>query len=406
MPRQPSNATPPKAAAKTLPFPTSESVKAAKAPAAAAKTAAAKTPAAKTAKPEPALAPAKAPAKTPVKAAAKTAAKAVTKPAPEAKAKAEVKTGVKAEAKPAQPKQQAKTEAHNLYPFESQHKALRKLWQQWQPGEAHDSRAAHGDAAKPVDLKKFDPSAKPFSSDKGKQYDKDSVGKLALELDALQDVFYADRRFKLLVILQGMDASGKDGTLRGVFGQMSPLGVRTVGWKAPTETEKAHDYLWRIHQQIPSGGEVVVFNRSQYEDVLVPVVNAWITPEQRAQRYAQINDFERMLSETGTVVVKFMLHISKDEQRQRLQERLDDPSKHWKFDENDLKVRAQWDEYQQAYEKLLAATHTPWAPWTIVPADSKTHRNLMIATVLREVLNNLELRYPPGVPALDKVKVK
>ena len=138
---------------------------------------------------------------------------------------------------------------------------------------------------------------------------------------------------------------------------MTPLGVRTVGWKAPTETEKARDYLWRIHLQIPASGEIVVFNRSQYEDVLVPVVNQWITPEQQTQRYAQINDFERMLSETGTVIVKFMLHISKDEQRQRLQERLDDPCKHWKFDEGDLKVRAQWNEYQQAYAQLLAATH-------------------------------------------------
>jgi PPK2 family polyphosphate:nucleotide phosphotransferase len=193
-----------------------------------------------------------------------------------------------------------------------------------------------------------------------------------------------------------MDAAGKDGTLRGVFGQMSPLGVRTVGWKAPTETEKAHDYLWRIHQQMPGAGEVVVFNRSQYEDVLVPVVNGWLTPEQQQQRYAQINDFERMLSETGTLVVKFMLHISQDEQRLRLQERLDDPAKHWKFDENDLQVRAQWSDYQQAYAHLLAATHTPWAPWTIVPADSKTHRNLMVATLLRELLHNLDLRYPPG----------
>jgi polyphosphate kinase 2 (PPK2 family) len=177
-----------------------------------------------------------------------------------------------------------------------------------------------------VDLQKFDPTAKPFSSDKGKQYDKDSVNQLAEALDGLQNIFYADRRFKLLVILQGMDAAGKDGTLRAVFGRMSPLGVRTVGWKAPTETEKAHDYLWRIHQQMPGAGEIVLFNRSQYEDVLVPVVNGWLTPEQQTQRYAQINDFERMLSETGTVIVKFMLHISKDEQRERLQQRLDDPA--------------------------------------------------------------------------------
>lgn len=296
--------------------------------------------------------------------------------------------------------------AQNPYPFASQNPALLQLWQRWQPGAARDHRTARAEAVPPIDLQQFDPGAKPFSSDQGKQVDKDRVNQLALELDELQNVFYADRRFKLLVILQGMDAAGKDGTLRGVFSQMTPLGVRTVGWKAPTETEKARDYLWRIHLQIPASGEIVVFNRSQYEDVLVPVVNQWITPEQQAQRYAQINDFERMLSETGTVVVKFMLHISKEEQRQRLQERLDDPCKHWKFDENDLKVRAQWDEYQRSYASLLAATHTPWAPWTIVPADSKTHRNLMIATLLREVLGNLELHYPPGAPALDKIKVK
>ena len=293
-----------------------------------------------------------------------------------------------------------------VYPFELQNKALRKLWLQWQPGQPHDSRAPRTSPAQPVDLLQYDPTAKPFSSSKGKQHDKASVYQLALELDGLQNIFYADRRFKLLVILQGMDAAGKDGTLRGVFGLMTPLGVRTVGWKAPTDTEKAHDYLWRIHQQMPGAGEIVVFNRSQYEDVLVPVVNGWLTPEQQAQRYAQINDFERMLSETGTVIVKFMLHISKDEQRERLQERLDDPSKHWKFDENDLKVRAQWDDYQQAYGQLLAATHTPWAPWTIVPSDSKTHRNLMIATLLREMLHNLELKYPPGAPALNHIKVK
>lgn len=293
-----------------------------------------------------------------------------------------------------------------LPPFVSRDAALQALWQQWQPGVARDAGRAADAMPPPIDLLRYAPASKPFSSGKGKAHDKALVSELAQDLDGLQNVFYADRRFKLLVILQGMDAAGKDGTLRGVFSQMTPLGVRTVGWKAPTETEKARDYLWRIHLQAPASGEIVVFNRSHYEDVLVPVVNRWITLEQQAQRYAQINDFERMLSETGTVVVKFMLHISKEEQRQRLQERLDDPTKHWKFDEGDLQVRAQWDDYQQAYARLLAATHTPWAPWTIVPADSKTHRNLMIATLLREVLHNLGLQYPPGAPALDKIKVK
>jgi len=253
-------------------------------------------------------------------------------------------------------------------------------------------------------LKKFDPADKPFSSgDKAK--DKEATAALALELDALQNLFYADHRYKLLVVLQGTDTSGKDGTIRGVFGQMSALGVHTIGWKAPTEPEKAHDYLWRIHSQVPGAGEVMIFNRSHYEDVLVPVVNGWITPEQTAQRYAQINDFERMLTETGTVICKFMLHISKDEQRARLQDRLDDPAKNWKFAAGDLDARKQWDAYQKAYGDAVAATGTAWAPWTIVPADSKTHRNLMIATVMKQVFEKLKLRYPPIDPALKNIKV-
>ncbi len=253
-------------------------------------------------------------------------------------------------------------------------------------------------------LKRFDPAAKPFGSG-DKTRDKEATAALATELDALQNLFYADKRFKLLVVLQGTDTSGKDGTIRGVFGQMSALGVHTVGWKAPTEPESARDYLWRIHGQVPGNGEVTIFNRSHYEDVLVPPVSGWITPAQTRQRYAQINDFERMLTETGTVIVKFLLHISKDEQRVRLQERLDDPTKHWKFALGDLDARKQWDAYQTAYSAAVAATGTPWAPWTIVPADSKTHRNLMIATVMKQVLTGLKLRYPPGDPALNNIKV-
>ena len=268
----------------------------------------------------------------------------------------------------------------------------------------HRFEAALEKGAKPFDLKRFDPSAKPFGSG-DKLRDREATAALATELDALQNLFYADKRFKLLVVLQGTDTSGKDGTIRGVFGQMSALGVHTVGWKAPTEPERAHDYLWRIHQQVPASGEVMIFNRSHYEDVLVPPVSGWITPEQTKQRYAQINDFERMLTETGTVIVKFLLHISKDEQRLRLQERLDDPTKHWKFALGDLEARKLWDRYQKAYSDAIAATGTPWAPWTIVPADSKTHRNLMIATVVKQVLTDLKLRYPPSDPALEHIKV-
>jgi PPK2 family polyphosphate:nucleotide phosphotransferase len=250
----------------------------------------------------------------------------------------------------------------------------------------------------------FDPSAKPFSNG-DKQQDKAEVDALASELDTLQNLFYADKRYKLLVILQGTDTSGKDGTLRDVFNRMSPLGVHTVGWKAPNEEERAHDYLWRIHRKMPSAGEIMIFNRSHYEDVLVPVVNSWITPNQTLQRFAQINDFERLLSETGTVVLKFMLHISLEEQRVRLQERIDDITKNWKFSMGDLDARKQWKQYQKAYEALLNATSTPWAPWTVVPANSKTHRNLMIATLLREALQKLELRYPPPDPTLKGLKI-
>jgi len=254
-------------------------------------------------------------------------------------------------------------------------------------------------------LASLSPQEKPWSQGK-KAEDQAAVAALANEIDALQNLFYADGRYKLLVVLQGTDTAGKDGTVRGVFGQCSPLGVHTVGWKAPTERERAHDFLWRIHQKVPGSGEIMVFNRSHYEDVLVPVVNRWITPEQTAERFHHINDFERMLTDNGTVVLKFLLHISKDEQAERLQERIDNPDKHWKFSTGDIEVRKQWVDYQKAYEDLLMATSTPWAPWTVVPANSKTHRNRMIATLVRDTLKALRLRYPPENPALKGLRVE
>jgi len=269
-------------------------------------------------------------------------------------------------------------------------------WAAWQVPVARNGKS--------VDIKAFETSAKPYSQG-NKATDKAAVETLAGELDELQEVFYADKRFKLLLVLQGTDTSGKDGTVRGVFSRTSPLGVHTVGWKAPTEVERAHDYLWRIHQQVPGAGEIMVFNRSHYEDVLVPVVNGWITPEQTLQRFEHINAFERMLAETGTVILKCMLHIGFDEQRERLQARIDDPTKHWKFSHGDVEVRQQWSDYQKAYENLLGATSTPWAPWTVVPADSKTHRNLMIATLVRDTLKALELRYPPDDPSLAGLRI-
>jgi PPK2 family polyphosphate:nucleotide phosphotransferase len=254
-------------------------------------------------------------------------------------------------------------------------------------------------------LLRVDPAAKPYSSG-DKLRDKAGTDALATEIDALQDLFWADKRYRLLVVLQGMDTSGKDGTIRGVFGKTSALGVHAVGWKAPTADERAHDFLWRIHQQVPGDGEIVIFNRSHYEDVLVPVVNGWIDRKTTQQRYRQINEFERMLTENRTVILKFLLWIGKDEQRARLQERLDDPNKHWKFAAGDLEARKQWAAYQRAYADLVDATGTSIAPWTVVPADSKTHRNLMIAAVVRDTLKSLKLRYPPGDPSLASMRVE
>ena len=256
-----------------------------------------------------------------------------------------------------------------------------------------------------LDLSRVDAGARPFSSG-DKTRDKAAVDALALELDALQNLFYADKRFKLLVVLQGMDTSGKDGTIRAVFGQMSPLGVHSIGWKVPNEEERTHDYLWRIHKQLPAAGEMMVFNRSHYEDVLVPVVSGSLTPAQTKQRYAHINDFERMLTETGTVIAKFMLHISKDEQKRRLQERIDDPAKRWKFALGDIDARKKWGAYEDAYSAAISATGTEWAPWTIVPSDSKTHRNLIVATAIKALLSGLKLRYPTGDASLEGMKIE
>jgi PPK2 family polyphosphate:nucleotide phosphotransferase len=264
--------------------------------------------------------------------------------------------------------------------------------------------APSGKRAQRFDLAAIDPRAKPFSSG-DKAADQATVEGLAGDIDRLQDMLFADRRFKVLIVLQGTDTSGKDGTIRGVFAKTSALGVRTAAWKAPTEDERAHDFLWRIHQRVPGAGEIVIFNRSHYEDVLVPVIKGWITREETTQRFAHINAFEKLLTETGTVVLKFMLHISKEEQRLRLQDRLDDPTKHWKFAVGDLEERTRWDAYQAAYAEAVAATGTPWAPWTIVPADSKTHRNLMIATAVKQSLQAMKLCYPPGDPALATIKV-
>jgi len=232
------------------------------------------------------------------------------------------------------------------------------------------------------------------------------IDALAGELDEMQDLLHAEGRRKVLLVLQGMDTSGKDGTVRWVFSRTSPLGVRVTAFKAPSEDERARDYLWRCHAVVPRAGEIAVWNRSHYEDVLVPVVEGWIDKAESKRRYAQINDFERLLVETGTVIVKCMLHIDKDEQRERLQARIDTPGKQWKFSMGDLEVRTKWNAYQDAYGKALRATSTAHAPWYVIPANHKRHRNLMIAKLLMKTLRDMKLEAPPADPALKGMIIK
>jgi len=238
----------------------------------------------------------------------------------------------------------------------------------------------------------------------GARHDRAESKRLHKTIAALQEKLYAQRDRKVLIVLQGVDCSGKDGTVHQLFRKINPMGLRAVRFDVPTANEIAHDYLWRVHLQVPRKGEMAVFNRSHYEDVLHPFVYG--DPAVLEQRYAQIRDFERMLAETGTTILKVFLHISKDEQRARLQARIDDPEKHWKFDPADLKHRERWDDFHRAYEKAIAETDAPHAPWYIVPADSKPHRDLAMATLLAETLEEMDLRWPPGDAKLSKLKVR
>lgn len=215
-------------------------------------------------------------------------------------------------------------------------------------------------------------------------------------LEELQDLLFAEGKRRVLIVLQGMDTSGKDGTIRSVFNAVDPLGIRVASFKAPSAEELAHDYLWRVHRQVPASGEIVIFNRSHYEDVLVVRVRKLAPKNVWSKRYDQINDFERMLAESGTTIVKFFLHISKDEQKARLEARRDTPEKRWKFNLGDLEERKLWDDYQAAYQDALRKTSTEWAPWYVVPANAKWYRNWVVANVLVTTLESLDMKYPPA----------
>jgi PPK2 family polyphosphate:nucleotide phosphotransferase len=243
-----------------------------------------------------------------------------------------------------------------------------------------------------IRLKDQDSHGKSLFGDK--QEAKDRTAALATEIDTLQDRLYAEGSRALLVILQGIDTSGKDGTIRSVFNATGPLGVSVHAFGTPSKLELEHDYLWRVHMACPRRGTIGIFNRSHYEDVLIGKVRKLASDDAIERRYEQINAFEKMLVENGTTILKFMLHISKDEQKERLQARLDDPAKNWKFNPGDLEDRALWDEYQEAYENVLNRCSTEWAPWHIVPADRKWVRDAAIATIVKATLEAMDPQYP------------
>lgn len=235
---------------------------------------------------------------------------------------------------------------------------------------------------------------------------KQRVASLTQRLDALQEALHAEASRALLVVLQGRDGAGKDGAIRGVFGPLDPQGVAVTAFKVPSPEELAHDYLWRVHRAVPPRGTIGIFNRSHYEDVLVVRVDRLVPEAVWQARYEQINQFERILTENGVTVLKFLLHISRAEQRERLQARLADPAKYWKFDDGDLRKRTQWDDYTAAYEDVVARTGTAWAPWYVVPADRKPMRDVMVAQVVVDTLERMAPRYPPAPPELERYRAE
>ena len=255
-----------------------------------------------------------------------------------------------------------------------------------------------------VDLAKIDPDDRNGSRG-GKKAAEKKIADLSERLGQLQYLLYAEHEHKVLIVLQAMDTAGKDGTIRHVFRSVNPQSCRVATFKVPTPVERDHGFLWRIHQEAPGNGEIVIFNRSHYEDVLVTRVHDSVPPKECRRRYRAINDFERLLAEEGTTIVKFYLHIDPDEQKRRLQERVDEPEKQWKFQIGDLAERKLWDRYMRAYEDAIAATSTPWAPWYIIPANHKWSRNLLVSRILVKTLEDLKMHYPPPPDGIEKVVV-
>jgi PPK2 family polyphosphate:nucleotide phosphotransferase len=259
-------------------------------------------------------------------------------------------------------------------------------------------------------LSRFDPddTGDYKNTEQGKEKAKAVTGKLIIRLSELQERLYANGSQALLIVLQGMDTSGKDGTIRSVMSGVNPQGCKVVTFKTPSAEELGHDFLWRVHQKAPAKGQIGIFNRSHYEDVLITRVHGLISDKVVAQRFNQIKEFEELLSESGTVILKFFLHISKDEQKKRLEERIRNPEKRWKFNDGDLEERKLWESYIEAFEAMMTATSADQSPWHIVPANRKWYRNLVIAERVVHALEGMQLKTPPAPAGInfDTLKIE
>jgi PPK2 family polyphosphate:nucleotide phosphotransferase len=253
-----------------------------------------------------------------------------------------------------------------------------------------------------LELAKIDPASTPDCSSKeeGLARFKNHIDRLSV----LQYLLYAEGKKAVLVVLQGIDAGGKDGTIRQVMSGLNPQGVTVTSFKAPAGEEKEHDYLWRVHKAMPRYGQIGIFNRSHYEDVLIVRVHNLVPKDVWSKRYDQINHFEEMLSESGITILKFFLYISKDEQKERFEERLSDPAKNWKFNPGDIEERKHWNDYMEAFEAALERTSKPHAPWFVVPANRKWYRNLAVSEILKETLEKLDMQYPKPLADLAKIR--
>jgi PPK2 family polyphosphate:nucleotide phosphotransferase len=245
-----------------------------------------------------------------------------------------------------------------------------------------------------VDLRKIDADDRHLFDDGGKEESLEAFDKLQDELKLLQTVLYAQNKHRILVVMQAMDTGGKDGCIKHVFSRIDPQGIHVRSFKKPSEEELARDFLWRVHDKVPRNGQLVIFNRSHYEDIIAVKVKKLFPEKVWKQRYGHVADFERMLAEEGTTVVKIYLHISRDEQKRRLDSRLVNPGKHWKFNPDDLKDRALWPDFMDTYEEVLSKTSTVHAPWYVVPANRKWYRNLVVARIMVDTMKRLDMKFP------------